>query len=209
MNQKLVAILGIAGVSLFAFWSIVGGLLIEGYDPMSQFISETYAVDTEYGWLIRSAGFIPSGFMIAIYCILGQWYLQPKRITRIGFIIVGICYGLATVFISFFPCDSGCNKEWIDPSMSQILHNLIGMITYLLVPLGMILVGMGLRKAARLPKFATPSIALGIVSYLFVAVMVTGIDSPYLGLFQRIIEASFAIWIIWSALGLYKLPPKT
>ena len=49
MNNKLTFLIGILGVSLFVISSIVGGLLIENYNILSQFISESYAIDTEYG----------------------------------------------------------------------------------------------------------------------------------------------------------------
>ena len=49
MNNKVVFFIGILGVSLFAIPSIIGGFLIEDYNLISQWISESDASDTKYG----------------------------------------------------------------------------------------------------------------------------------------------------------------
>jgi len=75
MNNKLVSVLGFIGVSLLLFTFILGGLLIENYDITSQFIGETYAVDTKYGLYLRLFGYIPSGIMISLfYFLFNQLY---------------------------------------------------------------------------------------------------------------------------------------
>lgn len=74
-----------------------------------------------------------------------------------------------------------------------------------MVPLGMILAGMGLQKSPHKTSFTLPSIGLGVLSFVFVAIMVANTDSEYLGLIQRVIEACFALWIIGSAIVLKNL----
>ena len=49
MSNKLTFFIGILGVGLFVVAAVVGGLLMENYSVTSQYISETYAIDTEYG----------------------------------------------------------------------------------------------------------------------------------------------------------------
>ena len=63
MNNKFVSAFGFIGVSLLLFTFILGGLLIENYNITSQFISESYAVDTKHGLYLRIFGYIPSGIM--------------------------------------------------------------------------------------------------------------------------------------------------
>jgi len=48
MNNKLTFLIGIVGASLFIISSVLGGLLIDNYSIISQYISESYAIDTEY-----------------------------------------------------------------------------------------------------------------------------------------------------------------
>ena len=77
MNNKAISLLGLLGVFLLVFTFIISGLLIENYDIKSQFISESFAVDTEYGLYLRIFGYIPSGIIIAIFCF-NKIRLQPK-----------------------------------------------------------------------------------------------------------------------------------
>tara|TARA_R110000744_G_scaffold248339_1_gene364734 strand:- start:2001 stop:2171 length:171 start_codon:yes stop_codon:yes gene_type:complete len=56
MSNKTVAYIGILGVSLFAIAAIVGPLLIEDYSVISQYISESFASNTEYGWYLQYFG---------------------------------------------------------------------------------------------------------------------------------------------------------
>jgi len=64
-------------------------------------------------------------------------------VTKIGFCGLGIFYGIATIIVGLFPCDKGCNKELIDPSVLQVIHNLTGLLTYIFVPISIILIGVG------------------------------------------------------------------
>ena len=200
MNNKLTFLIGILGVSLFVISSIVGGLLIENYNILSQFISESYAIDTEYGILLRIFGYIPSGILITLFCFLGVKHFQPTKLIKIGFYGIGIFYGLATLVIGIFPCDSGCNKELIDPSFSQLTHNFAALLTYLFVPVFMILIGLGLKNSAYKNTFSLQSIVCGAISILFVFILVSNSNSEYIGLYQRIIESVFVIWIIFCAI---------
>ena len=140
MNNKTTFLIGIIGVSLFVVSSVLGGFLIENYNMASQLISESYAIDTEYGIILRIFGYIPSGILITLFCFLGVKYFQPSILIKIGFYGIGIFYGLATLVVGIFPCDSGCNKALIDPSFSQLIHNFTGLLTYLFVPFLMILI---------------------------------------------------------------------
>ena len=199
MNNKITFLIGIVGVSLFVVSSILGGFLIENYNELSQYISESYAINTEYGKILRIFGYIPSGILITLFCFLGVRYFQPSKLLKIGFYGIGIFYGLATVVVGIFPCDSGCNKELIDPSSSQLIHDFVGLLTYLFVPVFMILIGLGLKKSSNNNTFSLQSIVFGAISILFVYILVSNSNSEYIGLYQRMIESVFVIWIVFCA----------
>ena len=202
MSNKITFFIGILGVSLFVVSSIVGGILIENYSLTSQYISETYAIDTEYGIILRTFGFIPSGILLTIFCFLGFKYFQPSKFTKIGFYGLGIFYGLATVIVGFFPCDSGCNKEFIDPSFSQVIHNITGLLTYIFVPISIILIGVGLKQLPNYNRLSIQAITYGIISILFIYLLFSGSNPEYIGLYQRIVETVFIIWIITCAIAI-------
>tara|TARA_B100001540_G_C15600803_1_gene548473 strand:- start:120 stop:743 length:624 start_codon:yes stop_codon:yes gene_type:complete len=197
MNNKFVSAFGFIGVSLLLFTFILGGLLIENYDITSQFISESYTVDTKYGLYLRVFGYIPSGIMISLFYFLGVKYLQPNILVKIGFYGIGIFYGLGTIITAIFPCDSGCNKEMLNPSFAQIIHNLSALIMYLFVPFFIISIGLAIKKTRHL--FSIQSIILGLFSLILIYLFGSNLTSEFIGLFQRAIEAIFILWTILCA----------
>ena len=168
MNNKITFLIGILGVSLFVVSSILDGFLIENYSILSQYINESYAIDTEYGKILRTFGYIPSGILITLFCFLGVRYFQPSKLLKKGLYGIGIFYGLATVIVGIFPCDSGCNKELIDPSSSQLIHDFVGLLAYLFVPIFMVLIGLALKKLPNNNTFSLQSIVFSAISILFV-----------------------------------------
>ncbi len=101
-----------------------------------------------------------------------------------------------------FPCDSGCNKDFIDPSTSQLIHNFMGLLTYLFVPVLIILIGLELKKIQKNTVFPLQSIVLGVISFLFVSVLFLNSNSKYIGLYQRIIELVFILWVVFCAIAI-------
>lgn len=209
ISNKSIFIIGIFGVSLFVLTSIVGGILIENYSITSQLISESYAIDTEYGIFLRAFGYIPSGILISLFCFLGYKHFHPSNLTKIGFYGMAIFYGLATVIVGFFPCDSGCNKAFIDPSISQLIHSLTGLMTYIFVPISLILIGIGLKRLSNYNRLSLQSITYGIISILFIFLLVNGASPEYTGLYQRIVEGIFMLWIVSCALTIKNKIPIT
>ena len=199
MSNKSIFFIGVLGVSLLAASFIIGGLLIENYDIVSQFISESYAIDTEYGLLLRILGYIPSSILITLFCFLAVKYFQPTILIKIGFYGIGIFYGVASLVTGIFPCDSGCNKELINPSFSQLTHNFAALLMYVFVPINIIITGIGLKRLANYNRLSIIAITSGIISILFVYLLFSDITSEFLGLYQRIIESVFIIWILTCA----------
>ena len=197
MNNKLIFLTGILGVTSFSVASILGGFQFENYDPISQYISETMAIGTPYGKTLRFFGYIPSGILLTIFSFMGfRKFPKSKRI-KIGFIGLGIFYGIATIIVGIFPCDKGCNKEFIDPSISQLIHNLTGLLTYLFVPISILIIGLGLRQLNNYyDKLSKIAIACGLISFVGIGILFSDSLTNYVGLTQRIIEGTFIIWII-------------
>ena len=208
MNNKVVFLIGILGVSLFAIPSIIGGFLIEDYNLISQWISESDASDTKYGLALRIFGYIPSGFLIAIFCFVGFKKFQPSKLTKVGFYGLGVFYGIATIITGIFPCDVDCNKNFIDPSISQIIHNLAALLTYIFVPISVMIVGLGLRHSPSHNRLSVIAITCGIISSLFASLLLADLSSQYVGLLQRIIESIFLIWIITCAIEIKNMRTK-
>jgi Protein of unknown function (DUF998) len=196
---------GIAGTVFFIAATILGGLQLPGYSHIAQLISESYALDTPYGKQLRFFGFIPSGIFIFLFSVLAQKTLPKSTLTAAGFWGIGIFYGMATVLVSLFPCDEGCDKELIAPSISQLIHNLTGLLTYLLVPLCLIVLGIAALKWTNARLMACAGIIGGIMCIAFVGILSSDLQSKFAGLYQRIIEGTILAWIIMCSFYIKKL----
>ena len=119
------------------------GFLSSDYNSMSHYISELGAVGAEYSKIINYFGFLPIAFSALIITLLLQSKFSNTRLSRVGFLLVGIGYFIAYFGAFIFPCDFGCPSEG---SFSQNMHMILGLISYLITPVGLILLGIGLRK---------------------------------------------------------------
>ncbi len=204
MNKSLLSFTGILGVTLFCMAAILGSFQFEDYNPISQYISETYATGTPYGKALRYFGYIPSGILLFIFSLAAPWKLPKSNLIKGGFWGLAVFYGLATIVVSVFPCDTGCNKEFIDPSISQIIHNLAGALTYLFVPLSILLIGLGLRQFKNYSRLSTIALVCAGIAILFVGLLTTDPLTPYAGLYQRLVEGSFVMWVVFCAFEIKK-----
>jgi len=196
MNTNKIFWFGVLGVILFIITAILGGLLIPNYNHVSQFISESYAIDTQYGIYLRIFGYIPSGIFITLFAFFAIRILPKSKLTSIGLLGFGLSYGIGTIMVSIFPCDAGCNKELIDPSISQLIHNLFGAIVYLVTPICLILIGTKAKNWINGKGIFTISILCGSLAVLFVMIFINSLEGKYIGLYQRIIEALILFWMI-------------
>lgn len=198
MNSKTVYRIGILGAVLFATSSILGGLLIKGYDPLRQLISETYAIEVTYGLYLRMFGVIPSGILFTLFFFYAKKHFPQHQIIQNGFNGLVLFYGLSTIIVGIFLCDHGCNPEFTNPSTAQIIHNLFGFLTYLTVPCFILLLSVGLRKTNH-TNLSYLGIILGLLSTILVLFIFLNPKTFYFRVYQRIIECSFLLWVISCA----------
>ncbi len=199
MQKKYVFWTGILSVLLFVNTTIVAGFFHPNYNHFSQFISELYAVDAPNADLIRFFGYLPSGILFIIFSLLAQKMTPKSRLKSIGFLGIVVGYGFGTIICAIYNCDTGCNPKFINPSLSQIIHNLMGMITYLIVPFSILLIAIASRNWKNSIQYTLISYIIFAISFTFVVILNLNLDSPYKGLIQRIIEGSILFWIVYGA----------
>jgi len=192
---------GIIGALLFVVASVLGGAQIEGYNMISQYISESYAdglPNTEY---LRYM-YIASGILMAVFGFTAPAKLPKSKGIKIGFWLFAIFYGLGTVVTGFFPCDIGCNPDPEVASLSQFIHNTAGFLVYATVPFCLIGIGFSAKGLTGMTKFSKFSIVGGVVALACVVLLFGNPSGPFIGLFQRIIESSILFWVVFTGYSL-------
>lgn len=179
----LVATLAILGATL------VGGALHPGYDHAAQFISELGARGAPAEALMRYAGFLPAGLALCVFAFAARAGLPRSTLVGLGLLGV-VVFAIGYLAATAFPCDAGCRPA--DPTPSQQLHNALGLGGYLLAPLFLSAFGAGLRRWHRgLAAGAFVAAAASLLGLLSMAP-----SSPYVGLSQRLLEASVLGWVL-------------
>jgi len=196
--KSVIFLFGIAGALLFIIASILGGLQIEGYSFVSQFISESYAngiPNTEY---LRHM-YMVCGFLLALFGFMVPQVVQPAKYLTVSFYLFAIFYGIGTISTGFFPCDLGCPSNPEKSSISQIIHNASGFLVYAIVPFCLLGIGVFSKKWKRRSKFSKVSIICGTTAFCFVVLLFGNPKGPFVGLFQRLIEGSILFWVMYTA----------
>lgn len=196
MTGKLAMACALLGTVWLVAMVVIGGATYLGYDHVSQYISELGANGAPHGWAVSWLGFLPIGILICGFAVFA-WMAAPRSVlSTLGFLGIFL-FAIGYAAASYFRCDYGCRPE--EPSFSQAMHELFGLAGYLGAPLTLLLLGLAAR---RWPGGRLVSV-LGFVCapIAFVALGSMGPDSAFLGLSQRVLEASVLSWVV--ACGLY------
>ena len=172
------------------------GFLRSDYNLINHFISELGAAGAEYSRIINYFGFAPTAFSALIIVLLLQSKFSNTRLSRAGLLLVGsgVFIGYFGAFI--FPCDYGCPAEG---SFSQNMHNNLGLIYYLIIPVGLFVLGIGLRKE---PMIINSSISFGaaFVFLLGFFMMLNPSQIDLLGFWQRLADYTVFVFLIFMSL---------
>ncbi len=196
MSKTTTFWLGLLGAVLFIIPSVLGGFQFDDYSHISQFISESYAFGTPYGTYMRVLGYVPSGILITLFSFSVLKFIPKTTSTKIGLMGFGVFYGIGTIIVGLFPCDTGCNREFINPSISQIIHNLSGALTYVLVPICLIIIGFAAKNWSNGKALSKKSIICGAIAFVFSMLLTSEPNGNYIGLYQRLTEGSILFWLI-------------
>ena len=174
------------------------GFLSSDYNSISNYLSELGAVGAEYSRVVNYFGFLPTAFSVLFITLLLQSNFSNTRLSRAGFLLVGIGYFIGYFGAFIFPCDFGCPSEG---SFSQNMHMILGLISYLIAPVGLILLGIGLRK--------DPMIIHSLVSFIATFIFLLGFfmmlnpsQIDLLGFWQRLIDYTVFLLLIFLSLNL-------
>ena len=172
------------------------GFLRSDYNLINHFISELGAAGAEYSRIINYFGFVPTAFSALIIVLSLQSKFSNTRLSRAGLLLVGsgVFIGYFGAFI--FPCDYGCPAEG---SFSQNMHNNLGLIYYLIIPVGLFVLGIGLRKE---PMIINSSISFGaaFVFLLGFFMMLNPSQIDLLGFWQRLADYTVFVFLIFMSL---------
>ena len=178
------ALSGVLAALMSAFVIFIAGYYQGEFSHAKSFVSELNQSGSLYASTIGYLGFVPLG-LVTLFFILGlkQTLGKTKRVTIALFFL---CFSaLDWLVTAFFPCDAGCPVTG-DISVSQSIHNLSGLFSTILVPVGIFLLISPLKKMKFHPLVIVFSMA-SIIAYLASFVLIVGnVFEGFEGGIQRI-----------------------
>ncbi|GAB4195195.1 MAG: hypothetical protein Tsb002_27430 [Wenzhouxiangellaceae bacterium] len=187
----------LVAIVLLLLMTVVGGAFFPDYSHVQQYISELGARGAPHAGMVRFLGFLPVGVAVVTFALLAYRLLPRSGMTLLGFLGIGY-FGFGYIIAALFPCDAGCNPT--DPSISQIIHDLVGAGGYLIGTFAVILLGIQAFQWRQATHVAVAGIILGGLSFLSVQGLSPGFE--YVGLIQRAIEIEVHAWLLICALYL-------
>ncbi|MDB4291850.1 DUF998 domain-containing protein [Maribacter sp.] len=203
MKSKVVSSMGILGALLFIVSSILGGLWIDGYSFIHQYISESFATGIPNAEYLRYL-YIASGVLLLIFGLASPSFFPKSKGIKIGFFMFALLYGLGNVAVALYPCDFGCPTAIEISSLAQLIHNTSAFLTYSIVPFCLIGIGFSAKAVGAKTNFPKVSIGCGILALTFVVLLFGNSQGQFIGLFQRIIEGSILFWVMYTSFHITK-----
>ncbi|WP_144173719.1 DUF998 domain-containing protein [Pseudomonas sp. Kh13] len=165
-----------------------------GYDHLQQAMSQLGAVGSPpHSWSP-----LLNNFPLAVLFALFAWGLARRwRGSKLALLSAALMllHGIGSLGTGWFPCDQGCAPA--QPSTSQQLHNLSGLLMFLSLTLASALWAWLGNRITGSQAFALFSLACVVLAIVSVALMSQAAQSGQLfGLYQRL---NYGVSVIWVA----------
>lgn len=195
MNKNNIIILPIIATLWFLVTVIWSGNIYGNYSHISQFISELGATGSPNGSYVNYLGFIPTQLFILIFIFICAIKIPKTKSNIIGLSLLCV-YTLSLTIAAIFPCDFECRPE--TPTTSHTIHILSAIPAYLSGAFAILILSLGLKEWATSKTFINIGYAITVIILICFVNLDDG--SKYVGLIQRILEASIFLWFILFAI---------
>ena len=189
------------GAAYFALIIIALHFIRSDLNPIS-WPTSAYAVGPN-SFLMTSAFFSMGLASFALVVALHR-ALPGQARSRIGLVLLG-AWAIGVLIAMIFPMDADGAPE----TLSGMIHQSTGPLTFLTLTLGMILLSWRFRQDAKWRPLYRTALALSLV--MLVAFLATFIGfvtgAGFLGLTQRIALATAVTWMLLTAVHLRSLAP--
>ena len=205
---KYSALSGILASALTLIVLYISGNIQPDYNHIKNMISELNERGSPYSLQIGYFGFLPIG-IVTLYFI---WRLKSdivhSRRSIVGLLFIALS-GVDWIVTVLAPCDQGCPISG-DISLAQKIHNLSGILTLVLVPVGVYLLIKPLKDSGFGKAVTVMSVITVVAIVMSFAVLIFDIFPDAHGLIQRIDLGFFLVYLSILSVKVYtrKSQPK-
>ncbi|MBY5161173.1 DUF998 domain-containing protein [Salsipaludibacter albus] len=199
-RARLLGRLTVVGVSFYVGAWLVAGWWTPGYDPVTQAISELFALGAPAGprWLVTIALVVTGLLLVAFGGALEVLLPGTGRAAPIACAVSGV----ATLLIPLAPCSPGCPGFGTTPTDSaHLLFAATGYVALIATPL---LAAWRVRDDDR--RLAVVSVAFGLVATIGFVIGASAQFQEVGGLVQRVYNTTADAWLVVAGLWLTRGP---
>jgi hypothetical membrane protein len=183
---------------LIPFWLTIGvgltALAYPGYSHVDHALSRLGAVDAPTQGFSAWLNNVPLGVLFVLVALGLARRFRPSRLSGLSAALI-LLHGLASFATGLFPCDQGCAP--LQPSVSQQLHNLAGLVMFLSLTLASALWAWLGKQLLASPGLAALSAICTLLALVTAGMMTSAVaDGQGFGLYQRL---NYAVGVGWLA----------
>ena len=204
MNPKILSLCGVISPVLFAFMTVLGGVLRSGYSHISDTISELFSPGSPNKLLLdilhTTTAVLTILFGIGVLLLVRESeHTAPIGLIGAGMIITMGVVNVATATI--YPQDAWGSP----PTFKGEMHKILAGVLAILSILSTLLLGIWLNRTDLFPGFGTYSFITVGVLVLSGGFAVTKLGSPIMGLTERITILAGMQWTFILALKIFSM----
>lgn len=189
---------------LIPFWLFFGVLLTAlaypGYSHLDQAMSQLGAQGSPTQGFSAWVNNLPLGLFFVLFAVGVMRQVRGSRLASFSALLI-LFHGLASFATGYFACDQGCAPA--QPSFSQQMHNLAGLVMFLSLTLASLLWGFLSKRLLGSRGFGLFSLACTVLAVATVVLMAQAVESGHwFGLYQRINYGISVLWVAGLALML-------
>ncbi|WP_219853068.1 DUF998 domain-containing protein [Stutzerimonas stutzeri] len=183
---------------LIPLWLFAGvaltSLSYPGYSHIDQAMSQLGAVGAPTHPFSAWVNNFPLGVLFVLFALGVARRFMTSRLAQLSAALI-LIHGLASFATGVFSCDPGCAPA--QPSPSQQVHNLAGLVMFLSLTLATALWGALSKRLLSSPAFGWFSILCVIFAVVTVGMMAKAFDDGHgFGLYQRL---NYTVSVVWVA----------
>lgn len=191
---------------LIPLWLFFGVLLTAlaypGYSHLDQAMSQLGAQGSPTQGFSAWVNNLPLGVFFVLFAVGVMRQVRGSRLASFSALLI-LVHGLASFATGYFPCDQGCAPA--QPSFSQQMHNLAGLVMFLSLTLASLLWGFLSKRLLGSRGFGLFSLACSVLAVVTVVLMAQADEAGHsFGLYQRINYGISVIWVAGLALMLWR-----
>ena len=190
-TTRAVIACGMASTLLYVAIDVLGALSYSGYDYAAQTISEMSALGAPTRALLAPLYLLYTVLLIVFAFGVRAASGADRRLRVAGGLLAGV--GFVGLVGAFFPMQMRGNA----PAFTDLMHVAFGGVNSLLLLLAIGFGAGAFGRPFRLYSLATILVMLAAGTGTFLLAPAVAIDAPtpYLGIIERILFASFLLWI--------------